>query len=148
MASRSPLNDPDQVDHRARAVDRALDRRRAGEVGADDADLADLPERLEEEGLARVALGDAQPRAGLEQRFADVAADEAAAAENGDEGRVAGDGHAGVLALTVVQNRPGPWAKRGCRARGEHARGGDADSAVDRLARRPLSAAPYRQLTT
>ena len=45
-------------------------------------------ERLQEPGAARVALGDAHPDAGLEQRFADVAADESAAAENRDQARV------------------------------------------------------------
>ena len=75
----------------------ALDRRARSSPGArgrrgSKRDLADAAERLEEEGVARVALGDAQPRAGLEQRFADIAADEAAAAEDGDEGRGAG-GH-------------------------------------------------------
>ena len=84
---------PTRLIDRGRALDRALDRRGAGEVGDDEADLAGLPERLEEEGLARLALGDAQPRAGLEQRFADIAADEAAAAEDGDEGRRVDAGH-------------------------------------------------------
>ena len=42
-------------------------------------------QRLQEEGAARLALGDADPRAGLEQRLRDIAAEEAAAAEQGDQ---------------------------------------------------------------
>ena len=60
-----------------------------GSPGAPDrpgeGDLADLAERLEEPGAARVALGDAQAESGLQQDFADVAADETAAAEDGDQ---------------------------------------------------------------
>ena len=36
-------------------------------------------------GLARVALRDPDPNAALQQEFADVAADESAAAEDGDQ---------------------------------------------------------------
>ena len=43
------------------------------------------PERLQEPGAPRVALGDADAHAGLQQRLGDVAAEKAAAAEQGDE---------------------------------------------------------------
>ena len=51
------------------------------------------PSGWRNQAAARVALGDAEARAGLQQRLADIAADEAAAAENGDEGRGAGVRH-------------------------------------------------------
>ena len=100
----------DQVDHR----DGALDRRARGspgavEVGADEGDLADLAQRLEEPGAARVALGDAQANAGFQQHLADVAADEAAAAEDGDEAR-GGVDHGGrslAPSLPALTRRPG-----------------------------------------
>ena len=56
-----------------------------GQIGGDEGDLADPAQRLEEPGAARIALGDAQADPGLEQDFADVAADETAAAEDGDQ---------------------------------------------------------------
>ncbi len=49
------------------------------------ADLADLAERLDEVRAARIARGDAHADTGLEQIFADVAANEAAAAEDGNQ---------------------------------------------------------------
>jgi hypothetical protein len=56
-----------------------------GHVGADEPELADLAQRLDEVGVARLAGHDPNARAGLEQLFADVAADEAATAENRHE---------------------------------------------------------------
>src|SRR5688572_3923108 len=90
-------------------------------------------------GPARMALGDAQPGPGLEQRLAHIATDEAAAAENGDEWRIAGGSH-GMLDPSRL-NRCRPWAKRNGHARA-------ARQAVDRIRRRPLSAAAYLQMTT
>ncbi len=53
-----------------------------GDVGAFHAQLADLGERLERIGLPRIALGDADPDPAVQQGFADIAADESAAAEH------------------------------------------------------------------
>ncbi len=74
---------PAQVHHRAGAVHGVADRSRIGDVGTFEAELPDLAERLDEEGLARIALGNPHPDAALQQSFADVAADESAAAEDG-----------------------------------------------------------------
>jgi hypothetical protein len=74
-----------QIDDRARALSRAADAVGIGDVGFDEAELADLAKRLDEEGLARITPGDAHPSAALEQELADVAADESTAAEDGDE---------------------------------------------------------------
>ena len=53
------------------------------EIGGDGTELPDLGQRLDGVSLARVALCDTDPDAALEQEFADVAADESAAAEDG-----------------------------------------------------------------
>ena len=53
-----------------------------GDVGPNEAELADLGERLDDIGLFRIALRDPDPDSALEQEFADVAADETAAAEH------------------------------------------------------------------
>ena len=58
---------------------------RIGDVGLLEAELADLRERLEEIIVARIAAGDAHPDAAPEEEFADVAADEAGAAEDRDK---------------------------------------------------------------
>jgi hypothetical protein len=72
-----------------------------GHVGADEPELANLAERLDEVGVARLAGDDPGARAGLEQLLANVAADEAAAAENrhelGIEHRVATSRWCGAL---------------------------------------------------
>jgi hypothetical protein len=56
---------------------------RRRKIGAHEADLSDLSQRLDVMGAARVAGSDADPDAPFQQAFADVAADEAAAAEDG-----------------------------------------------------------------
>src|SRR5436853_4942501 len=53
-----------------------------GDVGPDEAELADLAERLDDIGLPRIALRNPDARAAFEEGFADVAADESAAAED------------------------------------------------------------------
>ena len=58
-------------------------------IGLDRDDLADAAERLEEAGKLRPAYGDAHARAGLGQRPHHMAANEARAAIDGDEGRAA-----------------------------------------------------------
>ena len=83
------LEDADQIDDGGGALDGAGDRFAAGDVGGDEVELTDGGERLQEEGAARMALGDADPDARLEQRFADVAADESAAAEDRHQRQVA-----------------------------------------------------------
>ena len=54
-------------------------------IGELEAELADLAERLEEIVVARVAARDTHSNAAPEQIFADIAADEIGAAENGDK---------------------------------------------------------------
>ena len=111
-----PLERADQVDHRVRALDCPGDGFRPLEVGGNRRNLPDAAQRLQEPGLARMALGDAQPGAGLEQRLAHIAADEAAAAEHGDHWRRAGVPHdlpdpVVGIGLSLVQ-RAGP--RKGC----------------------------------
>ena len=65
--------------------DRALDAGRVPDVGLDDSKLADLAQRLDEIGIARVAAGNPDSDAALHQKLADVAADESIAAEYGDK---------------------------------------------------------------
>ena len=48
-------NDAGEVDHRAGALDRPRDAVAVGDVGADEAELADLAERLDVVGVARLA---------------------------------------------------------------------------------------------
>ena len=136
-SSRLPLKMPTRLmtasaPSTARAI--VSGRARSAAIGRD---LADAAQRLQEPGASRVALGDAQPRARLQQRLAHIAADEAAAAEHGDEWRGAGVPH-GWSVLGQRLNWRCPWANGHWRARG-------ARQAVDRISRRPLSAAAYRQ---
>ena len=56
----------------------------AGELALAGVDVA-IVERLEVKGPLRVAAGDAQPRAALEQRLRDMVADEPATAEQHHE---------------------------------------------------------------
>ena len=74
--------DSDEVDDRGGAIDRTPDAGWLGDVRLDESELADLAQRLDEIGVARIARGDTHPDALFEQEFADVAADEAVAAEN------------------------------------------------------------------
>ena len=71
-----------QIDDRGRAVDRAANARGLGHVGRTKPNWPTCAERLDGIGAARIALGDPDPDAALEQDFADVAADETAAAEH------------------------------------------------------------------
>ena len=79
----------DEIDHRIGAVRRGKQRLRIAHIGLDRDDLADAAERLEEAGKLGPAHGDAHPRAGLGERPHHMAADEARAAIDGDEGRAA-----------------------------------------------------------
>ena len=74
-----------EVDRRGRALQRMADAIGPGEVGLDEAELPDLGEGLDGVGLARIALGNANPDATVQQVFADVAADEPATAEHGHQ---------------------------------------------------------------
>src|SRR4051812_6816168 len=75
----------DEVHRGDRPVERAPDVVRIGDVGSDEAELPDRTERLDCVGAARIALRHAHSDAAPEQIFADVAADETAAAEDGDK---------------------------------------------------------------
>ena len=76
---------PDEVDRGGRAVERPPNRLLVGDVGFNEAELADLAQGLDEIAVARVAAGHADPDPRLHQLFADIAADESVAAEDGDE---------------------------------------------------------------
>ena len=76
-----------EVHDRISTVDGQLDAVWTSDVGRCELQLPHLAQRLEEIGLFRVALGDADPGPCLQQIFANIAADETAAAEDGDEGR-------------------------------------------------------------
>ena len=67
--------------------------------------------------VTRFAFGDAEPCAGLEQRFADIAADESAAAEDGDEGRRVDAGHGAILER-LAGSRPSARGSSSLAARG------------------------------
>ena len=79
------LEHADEVDDRGRSIDRAGDAVGVVDVGADEAQLADLAQRLDEVSEARLARRDAHPDAAFHQRLADIAADESAAAEHRDQ---------------------------------------------------------------
>ena len=64
------LEDADQVDDRVARPGRRRRPRLVGEVGADELDLAEPAERLQEEGAARLALGDADPAPALNSAWA------------------------------------------------------------------------------
>ena len=73
----------DQIDDRTRAFDSAPDAVPVSEIGLDKAELPDLRERLDEIVAPRIARGNADPNPAAKQEFADIAADESAAAEDG-----------------------------------------------------------------
>ena len=79
----------DEIDHRIGAVRRSKQQLRVTHIGLDRDDLADAAERLEEACKLGPAHGDAHARAGLGQRAHHMAANEARAAIDGDEGRAA-----------------------------------------------------------
>src|SRR6185436_18172233 len=79
------LEDAHQIDHPVGAVGDGGERRWVAEIGADELGLAEPAQRLQEISATGLALGDADAKAGAEQRLGDVAADKAAAAEQGDE---------------------------------------------------------------
>jgi hypothetical protein len=90
------LESANQVDRPVRAPDRMGDAIAIAHVHGHEPDLPDLPQRLDRVGRTDVALGDKDARASLEQRFAYMAADESAAAEDGDERWSIGIGHGSV----------------------------------------------------
>jgi hypothetical protein len=63
-------------------VERVADAFEIADVSPDEPELADLPQGLDEVGIARVARGDPHADPAPEQKFADIPADEAIAAEN------------------------------------------------------------------
>ena len=98
----SPAEDAGRGSSTARrAFDRVADAGGVGDVGLLEPELADLRERLKEIGVARVAARDAHPDSAPEQEFADVAADEAGAAEDGDKLFRGLDHGAGAIAPRV-----------------------------------------------
>ena len=84
-ASELALEHADEVDHRGGSLDRAGDAPGIEDVGADEAQLADLAQWLDEVSEARLARRDADADAAFHQHLADVAADESAAAEHRDQ---------------------------------------------------------------
>ena len=77
--------DADEIDHRVGAFDRAVDRPAIAEIRLDRLDLPDHAERLQVAGEIGTAHRHADAVAALRQRLHDIAADEARAAEDGDE---------------------------------------------------------------
>jgi hypothetical protein len=73
-----------KVDHRCRAANRMSNAVGIRDVGAFKAELTNLAERLDDMRLSGIPLGDTHPDPTLQQEFADVAADETAAAEYRD----------------------------------------------------------------
>ena len=85
--------DADQVDHHVGAAHRGLDRVRIAQVRLHGVDLPDPAERLQMAGEVRPAHRDADAVALARQRPHHMAAEEARAAEHGDQ-RFGGDfGH-------------------------------------------------------
>ena len=78
-------NTPHRFTTARRALHRVAHAVGIGDVGFLEAELSDLGERLEEIVVARIAARDADPDSAPEQEFADVAADESGAAEDGDK---------------------------------------------------------------
>ncbi len=74
--------DADKVHDCARAVDDTPHAVRISDVRLDETELADLAERLDEIGIARIARGDAHADPAFHQELADVAADESVPAEH------------------------------------------------------------------
>ena len=99
--------DADQIDDDVGVARRGLDRAGMAQVGLHGVDLPDPAERLQMAGELRPAHRDADAVMALGERADHVAAEEARAAENGDERVVAGlDGHA---ALGRARVRAGGW---------------------------------------
>ena len=89
--------DADEVDHHVGAAHRGLDRSRIAKVRLHRVDLPDAAERLEMTGEVRPPHGRAHPVALARERAHHVAAEEARAAEHGDQ-RFCGDfGHGTAL---------------------------------------------------
>ena len=106
-----PLEDADQVDRGIGPGERGGDGGLVGHVGADELDLAEPAQRLEEPGAPGVAPGDADAHAGLQQRLGDVAAEKAAAAEQSDE-QIGLGRHVGPLPpVGCVDKPPFPTAR-------------------------------------
>jgi hypothetical protein len=91
------LENADEVDDRVGGGDRPLHAFHVAHVGPDKLDLPDPSERLEEEGALGLAFGHPYPDARFEELLDCIAADEAAAAEDGDQAFGAID-HPGALA--------------------------------------------------
>src|SRR3546814_10014336 len=75
----------DEIDDRVAALDRARDAGRLADIHGNELHLPKPPQRFQEGRLPRFALRDADARAARQQLLHDIAADEAAAAENGDQ---------------------------------------------------------------
>jgi hypothetical protein len=84
----------DEIDHHIRLARSRLDRGGMTHIGLHGMDLADLAERLQEAGKLGAADGDANAVAEFRQRAHDVTAEEARAAEYGDERFERNRGHA------------------------------------------------------
>ena len=82
-AASSRPNTPHRLMTALAPANRVADAVAVGDVGLHEAELADLGERLDEIVAGADRARDADPDSALEQNFADVAADESAAAEYG-----------------------------------------------------------------
>src|SRR5436190_12804183 len=77
--------DAAEIDHGGRSTDSAVNAGAVGDIRLDEPELANLAERLDHVGMARIPRGNPHSDATLEQGFAYVAADESTAAEHGDK---------------------------------------------------------------
>jgi len=71
-----------EIDGGACSAERVSDGIAISDVGPDETELADLSQRLDDIGLPRIALRNADPDTPLEEGLADITANESAAAEN------------------------------------------------------------------
>ena len=89
--------DADEIDHRIGIAHRGVNRARMAQVGLHRMDLADPAGRLQVDGEVRPSYRDPDAVAALGQRTHHMAAQEARAAEDGDERFGRSGGHAAVF---------------------------------------------------
>src|SRR6185312_7025263 len=80
-----PAQQADEVHDSIRFLHRLAHLGGAADVCGNELPLADMGERPQEISAAGIALGDADARASAEQGLGDIAAEEPAAAEQGDQ---------------------------------------------------------------
>ncbi len=74
----------DQIDHGVRIGDGAFDAAGFADIGGDQLDLTQIAQRFDIDGVGRVAASDADAHAHGQQLLRDIAAQKAAASENGN----------------------------------------------------------------